>query len=218
MPTATALKFRAFQKVWIDNERVLRTIDSRSLRGMQRVGAVLRRAARKKIKRRGVTTKMWDRLSAARANARKTHAKRDQRRVDRIMASIQRRQNTSSPAGQPPFAHVPDHPVNSIRAIYFAAFRDRVIVGPVKANQTHLAGSNRATVPELLEFGGVAAVNEVSHDQGKTWIRKHGRRKVRPWQKHRIRKARYGKRKFMNPTLVENADKTAQIIATALRA
>jgi len=184
-------------------------------KALSRIGAILMRSARSKIKRRVVTDSMRQRFGAAMGRGDKTAARR-------IMATIKRRQSTVSAPGEPPIAHVPDHPVASIRAIYFTVVNRLVMVGPVKANQVTFRNSNRATVPELMEKGGTATIFEERYryvnGQPGTWYRRDMRKNARTFKEYRSRTAKYAPRPFMGPTLVSNQDKIRSVIYSVFRA
>lgn len=215
MPTSThfGIKLESW-KARMDEASVKQRIYDRSQKCLTRIGAVLMRAARKKIKRRIVTAGMRQRLSAANTRGDKTAARR-------IAATIQRRESTVSAPGDPPIAHVPDHPVASIRAIYFAVQPRIVVVGPVKANFVVFRGSNRSSVPEILEKGGTVTIEEkrVRFRDGRTsaWARRDRRRSRREYEEFRMRTANYKSRPFMGPTLIEHQEKTRTIISAVFR-
>jgi hypothetical protein len=205
------LTLQAFKQTWINQRHIHSRVEYAGLRAMRRTGVILRRAARGKIRRRIVTDAMRGRLRAAQAAG-------DRRRVNAILKTMQARRSTTGAAGGPPVAHVPDHPVRSIRAIYFAATAKSVIVGPVKALGVVFTGSNRQTVPELLEFGGIGTVNEISIDGGATWQRRQSKRRVnKPGVRNRQRTTSYRPHSFMNPTLREQTPAYRQVIASTFR-
>lgn len=190
-------------------------VAAKSQRALGRIGAILMRAARSKIKRRIVTEGMRQRWRAARERGDKTAARR-------IEATIARRQALVSAPGEPPIAHVPDHPVASIRAIYFAVLPRLVMVGPVKANQVTFRGGNRSSVPELLEKGGTATIHEErvkyrNNERGE-WRRRDLRSRARWWKEYRTRTARYQARPFMGPTLRDNQERIRSVIGSVFRA
>ncbi len=199
-----SLNLRAFQRVFIDRQNINRAVDRAGLRSMGRIGATLRRTARRSIRKRAPTAAQWRRYHAARAAGNRTAAAR-------ILDLINRRRREYSRPGQPPFAHSPDHPVASIRAIYFAAMPRNVVVGPVRASGTYLPGSNRQTVPELLEFGGYQSLTEYSPDGGETWIGTSHRNRRRH-SNVRTRTIRQAPRPFMRPALVATRDEQLRIL------
>jgi hypothetical protein len=211
-----AIAFRVFQKAVIRPRRVMAKVDQAGLNSMRRAGAVLMRRAQGKIKRRVVTDAMQSRLASARKDTSGSFEAR-QRRVRRLLATIEKRRSEVSQPGQPPIAHVPDAPYRSIRDIRFHADMRSVLVGPAGWLGRKLAKSNRVTVPELMEFGGSSQVLEVTSDQGKTWYRKRYKSPPRSWQRVKSRSARYQKRPFMAPTLKENTNRIRQIIGQTMR-
>jgi hypothetical protein len=211
--THFGVKFEAWQ-VHIDQATVRGHILNRTHRALGKIGAILMRAARKKIKSRIVTAGMRARLRKAREHG-------DQAAARRILATIQTRQSTVSQPGQPPLAHVPDHPVASIRAIYFAVLPPLVMVGPVLANQVTWRNSHRSSVPELLEKGGEALIQEERirfRNGGKgPWLRRDLRLNARATREYRTRRAHYQPRPFMRPTLAENQGKIRDVIASVFQ-
>jgi hypothetical protein len=193
----------------IDEAKIRRHVETAAQRGLGRVGAILRQDARKSIKRRVVTQAMRGRLR----DAKTPTAKR------RILETIAKRQATVSSPGDPPVAHVPDHPVASIRAIYFAVDGKSVTVGPVLANQ--VSHTSAGTLPELLEFGGTGTAHEQQHKdlgdkQPGPWMRA-GRGARRPWLRYRTRSTRYAARPFMGPTLSRSQAAVRKILESAFR-
>lgn len=112
-------------------------------------------------------------------------------------SSLRRRKRPSS-AGEPPSVHT-RHPTATLKNIWFVfdPSTRSVLVGPVKLNGSRLRGSDRDTVPELLELGGVAMV---------------GGRKSQP-----RRKARYAKRPFMGPALERELPKFVGLWADSVK-
>jgi hypothetical protein len=203
------LRFAQVRTV-IDQAAINRHVETAGQRGLGRVGGVLRQEARKSVKRRVVTDAMRGRLR----DAKTPTAKR------RILETIQRRQSQVSSPGDPPVAHVPDHPVASIRAIYFAVDGKAVTVGPVLANQ--VSHTSAGTLPELLEFGGTGTVHEQQHKdlgdrQPGPWMRATSRNARRPWLRYRTRSTRYAARPFMGPTLSRSQAAVRKILASTFR-
>lgn len=201
-------------KVDWDAARFRSKVDERAFKALSKIGAVLMRGARAKIKRRIVTKGMLTRYVAARDRGDFTAAAR-------IRQTMERRRATVSAPGEPPIAHVPDDPVASIRAIYFTVVNKIVLVGPVKANQVIFRNSNRSTVPELLEKGGTSTIFEerVRYKEGRygQWYRRDMRMNARDWKEYRTRSANYQARPFMGPTLVANQEKIRSIISSVFR-
>jgi hypothetical protein len=202
-------------KVHLDSQKFREKYDKKIYKALGKIGAMLMRAARQKIKRRIVSEKNWARYKAA-------MSRNDFTGAARIRQTIERRQAMVSAAGDPPIAHVPDHPVASIRAIYFTVVNKLVMVGPVKSNQVTFRNSSRSTVPELMEKGGTATIFEerVKYPNGQTgrWYRRDMRMNARDWKEYRSRKANYQPRPFMGPTLRDNQDKIRSIIYSVFRA
>ena len=151
------LKFEQFKTIALDRAKLQAQHRSRSAKALGRVGGVLRQEARKAIKKRVVTRAMWSRYHAARE-------RKDYRAAYKIAQQIEARRETASQPGDAPFTHVPDHPVASIRAIYYAVDEQgqRVVVGPVAGNQVNdswISGT-RTTVAEMLEFGDRVQIKE----------------------------------------------------------
>lgn len=120
----------------------------------------------------------------------------------RARSSIRRRKRVSRP-GEPPSAHSGDK-VATLKNILFAydPQSNSVVVGPVRLNQMQdingflVAG----TVPQVMEFGGTVGIRE--KQVGGKWVRR-GRRKPRPGQPQRVRRASYEPRPFMGPALAK---------------
>jgi hypothetical protein len=216
--TGTSTHFGVRIETWkfnFESSKFRAKVDTKAFKALSRIGAILMRSARSKIKRRVVTEGMMARYRAASARGDKAAARR-------ILNTIERRQTTVSQPGEPPIAHVPDHPVASIRAIYFTVVNRLVMVGPVKANQVTFRNSNRSTVPELLEKGGTSLIFEerVKYGNGRfgTWYRRDMRRNAKDWKEYRTRNAKYQPRPFMAPTLRDNQDKIRSVISSVFRA
>jgi len=200
------LKFEGFRQVFIDQATIRARYESKARKALGRIGAVLRQEARSSIRRRVVTGAMRQRLNAA---AKGTSS----RAYLQILETIRRRQATVSSPGEPPYAHVPDNPVASIRAIYFAVDESReVTIGPVRANQS-------VNVPELLEFGGSAQIEEerFGYLGGRPgpWTRRNLRSGTKPWKRYRTRNATWAPRPFMGPTLSRNQQTIRNLLAAA---
>ena len=120
-------------------------------------------------------------------------------------SSIRRRKAVSAP-GQPPSAHSKDR-VATIKNILFGydAESESVVVGPVLLNgHQHVGGvTTSGTTPETLEFGRTVGLREKR--VGKSW-RSIGRRRPRPGQPTRIRRATYRPRPFMGPALAAESE------------
>jgi hypothetical protein len=132
-------------------------------------------------------------------------------------SSIRRRKRVSRP-GEPPSAHSTD-PVASIKNILFAyePANEGVVIGPVRLHAKQVAGGAIAsgTVPQTLELGGTVGLREKR--VGKRWV-SAGRRKARPGQPTRVRKARYAPRPFMGPALAREAPKFPDLWSNSVRA
>lgn len=120
----------------------------------------------------------------------------------RAQTDILRRRKGVSAPGQPPHVHSRDR-FASLRNIQF--FLDRsgeaLIVGPVKLNLASRDAHGSKTVPELLEFGGTAAIDEEQFIGSDIWYRRDRRRRGSPNKRYRTRTARYTARPFMGPAL-----------------
>lgn len=121
----------------------------------------------------------------------------------RARSSIRRRKKVSEPGGTPS-AHSKS-PVDSIKNIlyvYDPASRT-VVIGPVRLNQRNTVNGRRSTVPELLEIGGTARIEEerYQHDSTAQWFRRDRRRSPSKHKIYRTRTAHYKPRPFMRPAL-----------------
>src|SRR6185436_86354 len=83
--------------------------------------------------------------------------------VRRRAASSMRRRKSPAAAGSPPSVHSQDKTA-SLRNILFAYERERqgVVIGPVILNMVTRGarGLSNTTVPQLMEFGGTARIQE----------------------------------------------------------
>jgi len=130
-------------------------------------------------------------------------------------SSIRRRKGVSA-EGSPPSAHAraSSGPEAGLKFILFGydAARRTVVVGPVKFNQVNYLGTGeRVSVPQLLEFGGTAQIIEKRTKGRGPWRRADLRRKLRPWEESRTRRARYAARPFMRPALAKEKDNFAKL-------
>ncbi len=138
----------------------------------------------------------------------------ERRNLSRIGAFLQRRAKTkilrrrkrSSKPGEAPSVHSKSKTA-SLRNILFGydPRSHSVFVGPVKlsgvASNVDTLGK---TVPELLEFGGAAMLEEVqskNSDANDEWYSRDPTKQVLPWQRSRKRSARYGGNPFMSTAL-----------------
>jgi hypothetical protein len=228
------LKFGGFKRLFVDSRKVTTKIQSGARRGLRQVGAILRQEVRKTIKRRIVTQGMQERRKYA-------YIRGDSRAVQRIESTIAKRRAEVSQPGQPPIAHVPDHPVASIRAIYFASDSRAATVGPVAANQVNYSWIDvrRTTVPKILEFGDRVTIHEWRFTKLRNrsarwdkWISSLGftfewKRRDQRWLnvarkrvetlsdlgvQVRSRTAVFRPRPFMNPTLRKNIGLVQRIL------
>lgn len=110
-------------------------------------------------------------------------------------SSLRRRKKPSAP-GSPPSVHT-NHPVATLKSIWFVLDRSRlsVVIGPVRLNGRSLLGSDRGTVPELMELGGSATLEK---------------RKKR-------RRVRYSPRPFMGPALQRELPKFEGLWANSVK-
>lgn len=114
----------------------------------------------------------------------------------RSMRRVGKKGKPSKP-GTPPKFHGNEQ--FSLRTILYGFNGiDSVIIGPIKGNQKSYASGVLATgtVPNLHEFGGVAGIREKR--VGMSW-QPMGKRKPRPGQPTRVRKANFPARPFMKP-------------------
>ena len=134
----------------------------------------------------------------------------------RARSSIRRRKAVSQP-GSPPSCHSTDK-VATLKNILFAyePRRQSVVVGPVKLHGHQYVGSvlTSGTVPETLEFGRTVGLREKM--VGKRWV-SMGRRRPRPGQPVRVRKATIRARPFMRPALDHEADSFPELWADSVR-
>lgn len=112
----------------------------------------------------------------------------------RARSMLRRRKRPSAP-GQPPSVHSRDS-VATLRNIRWAVQGANAIVGPMRANQVALVNGTSSTVPELLEFGGIASIYEESYD-GQRWFRRDLRRSARDGVQYRVRRVKYQARPLM---------------------
>lgn len=141
--------------------------------------------------------------------------------VRKIAKNSMRRRKRSSEPGTPPSAHAESGSPASLKNILYGYDdqagdgRGGVIVGPVFLNQLQYSGRNlmRGTVPSLHEFGGTVGLREKK--VGQSW-RPVGRRRPRPGQPVRIRRATYPARPFMKPALKKAAPKFRNIWADSI--
>ncbi len=117
---------------------------------------------------------------------------------------LRRRKGASDPLS-PPHVHSQDS-VRNLKNILFAYDPNlhAVIVGPVglrkRVDTTEIANQ---TVPQILEFGGVAVIHEERYKRStKTvWYRRDDRTKVEESKEYRTRTASYAPRPFMSVAL-----------------
>lgn len=99
--------------------------------------------------------------------------------------------------GQPPIIHSRD-PNASLKKILFAydANNRSVVVGPAGLDR-RLRGSNRGTIPELLEKGGTSSVEQWAYPNSDVWNFGHAIGN----SKSRTIRAKYASHPFMGPGL-----------------
>jgi hypothetical protein len=133
---------------FFDRAKVVKEIDVRERRALSRMGAFIQRRAKTDVLRR-------------------TMPYGQRRRVGRDRTGRYMRIRQSATGGQPPIIHSRDKNA-SLRRILFALGPDNqsVLVGPARLPGSKVKGSNRQTVPELLEFGGTALVTESEFPSG----------------------------------------------------
>lgn len=201
---AFRIKIESWKSAFIDVEKAGKGLLPASEKALSLIGRNHRQTARKLIKVRRITSKDREQLREAVAAGDKRKAKSIERRM-------RRKQFDHSQAGRPPIAHVPDsEKVANIRAIYHAASPTNVVIGPPRANSSSLVGSNRATVPELLEFGGRAVVSSYVVEERN----KKGRVVDRRLRMLRKKKAvTYRPRPFMRPTFEIEQPRNAKVYA-----
>lgn len=201
------LKIERWKRAFIDVERARKGLEPPAKKALSLIGRNHRQTARKLIKVRRITSKDREQL-------REAVAANDVRRAKAIERKMRRKLFDHSKAGQPPFSHVGDgEKVANIRAIYYAATVSDLVVGPPLANSSSLKGSNRKTVPELLEFGGRATVTsyvvEERNAKGKV-VDRRLRMLKRPVQ------ATYAPRPFMAPTAEKERPRNVKVLARVI--
>lgn len=123
----------------------------------------------------------------------------------RARSSIRRRKRVSDP-GQPPSAHSQHEP--NLKTILYAydPQRKSVVIGPVKLNQVDRDSGLRPVsglVPEILEGGGIIAVDEWRLPDGR-WVRRDRRfRRRGNFRQQRTRRVTIAARPFMGPAFQE---------------
>lgn len=120
-----------------------------------------------------------------------------------IRSRLVKRKGSARP-GEPPSIHSP----GGLRNILFEVDEQRlsVIAGP----------SITSPVPDLMEAGGFAAVDEISMDGGVTWRRRRRRTSGPPWAIARRRTARYVPHPFARPALEAVAQEAPRTIQKAV--
>jgi hypothetical protein len=116
-----------------------------------------------------------------------------------LKQDILRKRKRPSQPGQAPSIHASGTAsLRNIRFIYDPG-TETVVVGPVKLNQREQSWIDlgATTVPQLLNFGDVITIEEVSTTNGRTWRRRDKRRHPRPTEIYRKRRAAYQPRPFM---------------------
>lgn len=132
--------------------------------------------------------------------------------------SLRRRKKSSKP-GSPPSVHARDQFAN-LRNIRFSwdMSTGTMVVGSLKLNQVVMLNGSASSVPNLMEFGGINAIKEVSRDQGATWAPADGRYAKRSWYRYRTRYANYAPRPYMQPALEANLPKFPMLWKNSVRA
>lgn len=116
----------------------------------------------------------------------------------------------ASQAGQPPATHGPEPNLRTIFYVYDQQ-TESVVVGPVKLNQVNMVDGNRATVPELMEKGGIATIYEERWRGQLKWRRRDMRRNRKAEKEYRRRTAIYRQRPFMGPALDRERAKVPEL-------
>jgi hypothetical protein len=136
------------------------------------------------------------------------------RRLSKAGAFIRRRARSKlgrprkrvSRPGEAPSVHS-SNAVATLKNILFSLNRsdESMVVGPVKLNMKtrNWITLGTTTVPQLMEHGGVAMIEE--EKIGSLWFRRDLRRNRRADRQYRRRKAVYQPRPFMRPSLVAEA-------------
>lgn len=181
-------------EAFFDRPAVQQAVDMTARRALSLIGRDIRQRARRSIKVVAPTKGQLSRLQSG-----------DRRKRARALKAIRERRGRVSAPGQPPLSHSPAASKESIRNILYVYDRARksVVVGPVKLNQVNRSSTSGGSVPvpQLLEEGGVAMIEERSFDGGKTWYRRDQRRRVDPQSRYRRRRAIYKPRPCMGPAL-----------------
>lgn len=215
------MNFRAFQRAFFDDRKVLRRFDRGAERGMKRVGRILVNAAKSEIKYAAPTARQWERLKDPDPAKRK-----------RAAAAIARAKAKRSRPGGPPLARSRSRSRTLRNILYAWSYTRRSITyGPVRFSSK---ASN--VVPETLEYGGAAEVFEVeinqrTAEQGRdasgryTTVRRRikkrwvpvGRKGYRrsPRKQRRRRSVSVGRRPFMSTSFADKQDTIRPILAAA---
>lgn len=128
------------------------------------------------------------------------------RRTARTLIGSPAKKSPPRAAGQPVRARSKDKTV-TLRNIQFA-FDPRkwtTVIGPVGLNkrQSRNGVYTAGTIPQLHESGGTAFIQEKMYVNGRKWV-PMGRRKLRPGERYRQRRANYPARPYMLPALQKN--------------
>ena len=128
--------------LFFDRPGLLRVIDKQTRDRLQKMGGKVRDYARRSIKRKQPSKLQLEKSRGGPPNWYPEHVR------NRAKASIQKRINSASEPGQPPFSHSTNQ--HNLRSIWYAwdPATKTVVVGPVKFSDSN--------VPEILEYGGTS--------------------------------------------------------------
>ena len=180
-------------ELFFDRASIAKAVNEGERKALSKIGAFIRQRAKTDILRRVA-------YKGKRASVR------------RVKGGKGRKVQEASRPGQPPIVRSRDK-VATLKNILFAFNPDSggVVVGPVGLNKK-LRGSNRSTVPELLEKGGSADVPQWKPVNSTVWSLGNVRR---PGVANRMTRAQYAARPFMGPALQKEI--AAGTIADAFR-
>ncbi|MGN6547718.1 MAG: hypothetical protein ACTHK7_21900 [Aureliella sp.] len=172
----------AIKAAFFDRAAVINATRRNERRALSRIGAFVRRRARTDVLRR-------------------TAQKGQKGRVIRDSRGRFAKSGSARP-GQPPIVRSRNQ-FATLRNIQFGLGDDgqSVLIGPLLVSQAaKRLRSNRATVPELMEFGGWALIDEFRIVDGRKGFWYAGR-SSNPLAVHRKRRASYAPHPFMSVAL-----------------
>lgn len=181
-----ALNIKTAKRFFFDRAKIIERIGADRARLLRNVGGFVSKTAARSMRKKGY--------------ARKPPKNMNGKAGRTFMAEV--RGEVASPPGTPPFTHSTDAnaTLRKILFIYDTA-KEAMVVGPVALNQKNNTFNGRkmtGTVPNLHEFGCTQGIKEKM--VGRKWM-PIGKRKARPGQPVRTRKAKYPARPFMAPAV-----------------